>query len=299
MVVCNVLTPQLFWFRKVRGQFFVVFVICVLVNVGMWFERFVIIVTSLERDFLPSTWTSYTPTWIEIATLLGSFGLFFTCFLIFCRFLPVIAMAEVKAVVSAQSPAAKDEASAGTPAPAVDHARRATDKNIVATFATEHQLVEAVRAVRSRKVSIVDVFAPYAVHGLEELLGWRRSRLPADCLLGGMAGLGFAFWLQFWTTAQDWPINVGGRPWNSLPAFVPVAFECMVLLASFGLVFAWMYRCGLSPWNSARAPAPGVTDDRFALSLRPSEAPGEYDAMRQLLNECQAASLEEHKEERP
>ncbi len=74
--------------------------ISLLVNVGMWFERFVIIVTSLHRDYLPSSWASYTPTPIEIATLIGSFGLFFTCFLLFCRFLPVIAMGEVKGVLS-------------------------------------------------------------------------------------------------------------------------------------------------------------------------------------------------------
>lgn len=99
MVACNVLFPQLFWFRQVRNQFLLVFVICVLVNVGMWLERFVIIVTSLERDFLPSTWSGYTPTWIEVATLVGSFGLFFSCFLVFCRLFPVIAMAEVKGVL--------------------------------------------------------------------------------------------------------------------------------------------------------------------------------------------------------
>jgi molybdopterin-containing oxidoreductase family membrane subunit len=99
MVGCNVLIPQLFWFRRVRRQFLLVFLICILVNVGMWMERFVIIVASLERDFLPSSWSGYTPTSIEIATLLGSFGLFFTCFLLFCRLLPVIAMAEVKGVL--------------------------------------------------------------------------------------------------------------------------------------------------------------------------------------------------------
>ncbi|MCL4855515.1 MAG: hydrogenase, partial [Bryobacteraceae bacterium] len=70
------------------------------VNVGMWFERFVIIVTSLHRDYLPSNWTGYRPTVIEVATLLGSFGLFFTCFLLFCRLLPVIAIGEVKGVLS-------------------------------------------------------------------------------------------------------------------------------------------------------------------------------------------------------
>jgi Ni/Fe-hydrogenase subunit HybB-like protein len=99
MVLCNVLIPQLFWLPRIRGNFLAVFGIAILVNVGMWFERFVIIVTSLERDFLPSSWSDYAPTWVEIATLLGSFGLFFTCFLLFCRFLPVIAMAEVKGVL--------------------------------------------------------------------------------------------------------------------------------------------------------------------------------------------------------
>jgi molybdopterin-containing oxidoreductase family membrane subunit len=76
-----------------------VFAISLLVNVGMWFERFIIIVTSLHRDYLPSNWTSYTPTVVELATLAGSFGLFFTCFLLFCRVLPVIAMGEVKGVL--------------------------------------------------------------------------------------------------------------------------------------------------------------------------------------------------------
>jgi molybdopterin-containing oxidoreductase family membrane subunit len=99
LVGCNVLIPQLLWFRRVRRQLLTVFLISIAVNVGMWMERFIIIVTSLERDFLPSAWSSYVPTLIEIATLLGSFGLFFTCFLVFCRLLPVIAMAEVKGVL--------------------------------------------------------------------------------------------------------------------------------------------------------------------------------------------------------
>ncbi len=99
MVTCNVLVPQLLWFRWVRRNIVTVFAISILINIGMWFERFVIIVTSLHRDFLPSSWAHYIPTSIEIATLIGSFGLFFTCFLLFCRFIPVIAMAEVKGVL--------------------------------------------------------------------------------------------------------------------------------------------------------------------------------------------------------
>ncbi len=99
MVTCNVLIPQLLWFGSVRRSVPVLFVLTLFINVGMWFERFVIIVTSLYRDFLPSSWSQYAPTWIELATFAGSFGLFLTAFLLFCRFMPVIAMAEVKGIV--------------------------------------------------------------------------------------------------------------------------------------------------------------------------------------------------------
>jgi len=99
MVACNVLLPQLLWFRRFRAQLLAVWVLTIFINVGMWFERFIIITSSLERDFLPSSWAGYAPTLIELATLAGSFGLFFTCFLLFCRFLPMIAMAEIKGVL--------------------------------------------------------------------------------------------------------------------------------------------------------------------------------------------------------
>ena len=99
MVTCNVLIPQLLWFKKIRRSVAVVFVLSIFINIGMWFERFVIIVTSLHRDFLPSSWAMYKPTIIEVATLVGSFGLFFTCFLLFARFVPFIAIGEVKGVL--------------------------------------------------------------------------------------------------------------------------------------------------------------------------------------------------------
>ena len=98
MVTCNVVTPQLFWSSAIRKNLVVVFICSLFINVGMWFERFTIIVTSLHRDFLPSSWADYSPTSIELLTLMGSFGLFFTMFFLFCRFLPVIAMGEVKGV---------------------------------------------------------------------------------------------------------------------------------------------------------------------------------------------------------
>ena len=99
MVTCNVVVPQVFWFKKVRTTPWMMVIVCILVNVGMWFERFVIVITSLSRDFLPSSWGYFRPTPIDIAMFVGSFGLFFTLFLLFCRYLPMVAMAEVKAVL--------------------------------------------------------------------------------------------------------------------------------------------------------------------------------------------------------
>ena len=99
MTTCNCLIPQIFWWKKARRSIAVMFVISLFVNIGMWFERFVITVISLHRDFLPSAWRYYTPTWFDWGITLGSFGWFFIWFLLFCRILPAIAMSEVKGVM--------------------------------------------------------------------------------------------------------------------------------------------------------------------------------------------------------
>ena len=100
MMFCNVASPQLFWSRKLRRNITVTFFMSIIVNIGMWFERFVIIVTSVYRDYLPSSWsTYYAPTIWEIGFYLGTFGLFFTCFFLFAKYFPVIAVAEIKAIL--------------------------------------------------------------------------------------------------------------------------------------------------------------------------------------------------------
>jgi Ni/Fe-hydrogenase subunit HybB-like protein len=107
MMTCNVITPQLFWSGSLRTNVFATFVISIFVNIGMWFERFVIIVTSLHRDFLPSSWAMYSPTWVEAGIFIGSLGLFFVPFLLFTRFFPVIAISELKTIVKSSSSQAK------------------------------------------------------------------------------------------------------------------------------------------------------------------------------------------------
>ncbi|MDA1259011.1 MAG: polysulfide reductase NrfD [Planctomycetota bacterium] len=98
MVSCNVISPQIFWWKKARSNMILVFIVSIFVNIGMWFERFVITVTSLNRDFLPSSWGYFSPTIVDILTFAGSFGLFLTFFMLFCRYLPQVAIAEIKNV---------------------------------------------------------------------------------------------------------------------------------------------------------------------------------------------------------
>jgi molybdopterin-containing oxidoreductase family membrane subunit len=102
MMTCNVLSPQVFWSKTLRRSIPFMFVMSIVVNIGMWFERFVIIATSLHRDFLPSSWGYFRPTWIDIGTFVGTFGLFLTLFLLFARFLPMIAISEVKGVLATE-----------------------------------------------------------------------------------------------------------------------------------------------------------------------------------------------------
>lgn len=99
MMFCNVVSPQFFWKKSWRRNLTLTFFLSIVVNIGMWFERFVIIATTLARDYLPSSWSLYSPSWVEIGIYVGTFGLFFTCYLIFVRVAPVVAVAEVKAIL--------------------------------------------------------------------------------------------------------------------------------------------------------------------------------------------------------
>ncbi len=103
MMTCNVISPQLFWFKKLRTNIAATFVLSIIVNIGMWFERFVIIVTSIHRDYLPSSWSMFYPTMYDVGEYIFTFGLFFTAFFLFAKFFPVINMAEVKSIVKSSS----------------------------------------------------------------------------------------------------------------------------------------------------------------------------------------------------
>jgi hypothetical protein len=140
-------------------------------------------------------------------------------------------------------------------------------KGYIAAFAGETDLLEAVTAVRERNWPIVEAYTPYPVHGLDRAMGLRSSHLSIACFVCGLVGVVLALSCQVWVSAWDLPENVGGQPWNSLPAFVPATFEVMVLFAGLGLFLAWMVRCRLYPGKAPRSLRRGETDNRFLLVL--------------------------------
>jgi hypothetical protein len=140
---------------------------------------------------------------------------------------------------------------------------------LVATFTDESSLLRATRAAREAGVEIEDAFTPYAVHGLDEAMALRRSRLPWVCFAAGITGAALALSFQIWTSTSSWALNVGGKPFASFPAFVPVTFELTVLSAAMASALAFFVRSRLYPGKEAAA-IPRVTDDRFALVVADS-----------------------------
>jgi hypothetical protein len=164
---------------------------------------------------------------------------------------------------------------------------------LVATFAGPEDLVRAVRSARRATFRVYDVFAPFPVHGLDEAMGIRRTRLPRITLAAGLTGLVCALTLQFYTNVLDWPLDVGGKPDNSTLAFIPISFELTVLFAGLATVAAFFLRARLFPGKRPWLVAPGVTDDVFAVVVRAPADPASLARARALLTECGAASVVE------
>jgi Protein of unknown function (DUF3341) len=168
-----------------------------------------------------------------------------------------------------------------------------THRTIQGVFEREADLLRAAELVNQQGWRIVDIYTPYPVHAAARLMGLGRSRLPYAAFAFGALGVGLAFWFQFWVSAWDWPINVGGRPWNSLPAFVPVAFEMMVLFAGLGVVLTWLLVSRLYPGRTAVLPSSRVTDDNFVLEVQDPGPEADRETLGRLFRECHARGFEE------
>ncbi len=180
-------------------------------------------------------------------------------------------------------------------------ARRKPPENrrlLVAAFEREEDLLGAVREARSTTGGgheVLEVYAPYPVHGLPEAQGLAPSRLPWICFLGGLVGLSIGVALQVWTSAFSWRLNVGGKPFSSMPAFVPIAFELTILIAGLGVVAALFHACRLHPLKKAAPIVPGALDDRLVLVLGAVDAAYDSESLARRLRERHGAVLVEER----
>jgi len=163
----------------------------------------------------------------------------------------------------------------------------------VGYFDDPHRLLDALRICRERGIEVEDVVSPFPIHGLDDVLGLRRTRLPWVTLAGGIAGVSAGLWFQYWSSSQDWPLNVGGKPFDSFPAFVPVAFELTILCAGLCTVFGLLALCRLLPGARVQVERPRTTDDRMALVLRRRDARHDPGELRQVLVESGALDVVE------
>lgn len=168
---------------------------------------------------------------------------------------------------------------------------------LVASFASEEGILAATRAARAAGLRVLDAYTPYPVHGLPEAMGLRPSRLPVLCFVAAVVGAALKLWFEYWTATVDWPVNVGGKPWNSLPAFIPVTFEVMVLSAGLTTVLAFLVIRRLRPGKRPVLVAPGITDDRFVLAIEESDARFDLARVRALLEPHGALALDERLED--
>lgn len=136
----------------------------------------------------------------------------------------------------------------------------------------ETKMIAAAKKLKKNNFSIYDFYTPCPVHGLDELIGLRRTRLPIVCFVAALTGVSLAILFQIWTSALDWPINVGGKPFISLPAFAPVAFEVMVLFGAFVSVFAFFFRQKLFPRVKTEVIRDRITNDKFVIALEEENA---------------------------
>jgi hypothetical protein len=161
------------------------------------------------------------------------------------------------------------------------------DRYTAGWFRHEEEILAAAREARAAGFDILDAYTPYPVHGMDEAVGLKRSRLTGAALAGGLAGLALAIGLQFWVSLVDWPMNIGGKPLAPLPLFIPVTFELTVLLSGLTTVLAFLVISRLRPLKQGPV-FEGVTDARFVLVLRHSDGRDDPNTAHRLMSRHQA-----------
>jgi hypothetical protein len=151
---------------------------------------------------------------------------------------------------------------------------------LLGVFEDEHKMIHASEKLFAKGVEIFDIYTPFPVHGLDDLLKIKRTRLPIITFIGGSIGLSLAIGFQYWVSVVNWPINVGGKPFNSMAAFIPVAFEITVLFGAFITIFAFFFRSSLFPKIDKGIILNEVTENHFVVAIELKDASIDIEAMK-------------------
>lgn len=285
-VICNVLVPWLFVFKKMRSNMISLLVISLLVNLGMWFERLMIIFTSLAHDFLPHNFGSYSPTWVELSITVGSFGFFFFWFFGFSKLLPTIPLNELKAKIADHQIKAT-----GCCDNRVSQKIDTKKPSLLAVFSNAGRLVEAAKHCCDGGFQVMETFSPVKIAALDTVLKQPKSPVRIFTLVGALCGLAGGFWLATGTALVN-RLIVGGKPVVALIPFCVIGFEGTILLGSvfnlIGLViFARLFKLKTAPYYDPR-----FSRDKFGLLVSCNAS--EVDRLRELLAPADPEEIHVH-----
>jgi hypothetical protein len=166
-------------------------------------------------------------------------------------------------------------------------------KYIKAYYNDDEKLIEGLKILKSNNLEILDVLTPFPVHGLDKILGYRRSWIARAGFIGGAFGAISAFYFQTWVFTKSYPLNFGGKPYFSAPSFIPITFEFTVLCAALAMVFAFLIRSKIGPGAEPFIHDERITDDRFVVLVGAGNNPSEENlsAIRDILNESGALEI--------
>ncbi|EMD84446.1 quinol:electron acceptor oxidoreductase subunit ActD [Pacificimonas flava] len=311
-IICNFVPLQLLWQRRFRTSPIALFLISLSVAIGMWFERYMLLVTSLYRDWLVSSWGDYAASVWDWTLYAGTIGVFLVPFLLFVRFLPMISAFEVKKALFeheefrrqirertehlSQGALGHDESPRRLSGDRTDDSPLPppTEKvyGTLAEFDDPERLLAAAAAARKAGWSNAEAYTPFPVKGLHAALGCNDRRVPLIMLAGGIVGALSGYFMQVFTNL-DFPLNVGGRPVIAPPAFMLITFELMVLFAVVAGVLSMLILNRLPRLNH---PLFDVEEfhfsavDRFFLLLRPDDG-SRTGSARDFLSNCNPVRL--------
>lgn len=166
------------------------------------------------------------------------------------------------------------------------------NKNFVlGVYNDEDILLSAIRKVRDSGVKIQEVYSPFPVHGIDEALGYKKTRLPIAAFMFGMLGTTLALTMQIWMLGVDWPMIIGGKDFVALPPFVPVTFELTVLLSALGMVGTFMVVSDLKPYKKPRLMDIRITDDKHVMAIDLADNDLAKDDIKKIVKETSAEEI--------